>query len=302
MKFVTILTIFLGFSFADCQVQDIKCNFFIHPVLRQYTCVIGSQKIPDNPDLKLNFTGEHMSGQSNANVLSIEIYNSNIPFVNSQFFTTFSSATTLINSGGIVRLQTNAFGNGTSLNMVEIVDNNNLRNIEAFAFSGASNARLLNLQRNAIESVHEDAFNGLVFLTSVFLRTNNIQHLHHRTFTTTNLMSYVSFNDNQIEFLDERLFSNNPGMQIINLENNNINKIGRKFLSGLNSMGTLTLAGNICIDKNFYIYNNVTIESVNKELANCFDNDDSNEVRHFVLEIRGPFSLKYENGTEIVRV
>ena len=302
MKFVTIITFFLVISCVKCQVQDITCNFILHPVLMQYSCVIGGQTIPNNPDLQLNFVGEHLSGRSNVDVQSIQIYNSNIPFVNSQFFTTFPWATNLINSRGIVRLQSNAFRNGSSLNMVEMVDNNNLRSIESFAFTGAANLRLINLQRNAIESIHEDAFNGLVSLTSLFLRFNNIQQLHHRTFTTTNLISYVSFDDNQIEFLDERIFSSNAGMQIINLENNKINKIGRNFLSGLNSLGTLTLSGNVCIDKNFSLFNNATIDSVNKELAYCFANADGDELRRFVLEIRGPFSLKFENGTEIIRV
>ena len=53
--------------------------------------------------------------------------------------------------------------------------------------------------------------------------------------------------------------------------------------------------------------NNVrlTVETIREGLTACFENfvePSEPEVRRFILEIRGPFSLRFENGTEIVQI
>lgn len=80
-----------------------------------------------------------------------------------------------------------------------------------------------------------------------------------------------------------------------------INVIGRNFLDNFPQLRYFDAVNN-----SWTISGLTTIETARRGLAQCFDNfvpvPDDDELRRFVIEMRGSLSLKFENGTEIIRV
>jgi hypothetical protein len=81
------------------------------------------------------------------------------------------------------------------------------------------------------------------------------------------------------------------------------------MLNGFIALQILSLEGNRCINRNFAIDGvTTTLDTVRRDLNLCFNNnvegptEPEGELRRFVIEVRGPLSLRFENGTEIVRV
>jgi hypothetical protein len=65
----------------------------------------------------------------------------------------------------------------------------------------------------------------------------------------------------------------------------------------------LSLRGNRCIDMARRVGGATTIETIRRGLEPCFPKSaPEEELRRFVIEVRGPLKLIFENGTEIVTV
>jgi hypothetical protein len=126
-------------------------------------------------------------------------------------------------------------------------------------------------------------------------------------------MTTAYFNNNFLTSLNGRLFANNHEIIVISSSNNQINAIGREFLNGLPHVALVDLTGNVCANRYWLIGGPITINQVIADLETCFRNvvepptttplpEPDNELRRFVLELRGPLSLRFENGTQIVTV
>jgi hypothetical protein len=80
---------------------------------------------------------------------------------------------------------------------------------------------------------------------------------------------------------------------------------------------------NECVDDEWFVRESVTIETVRGDLEQCFRNaeyvepttttttttttpqpepEPENHFRRFILEVFGPLNLKFENGTQVVKV
>lgn len=170
----------------------------------------------------------------------------------------------------------------------------------------------MDLQGNGITSIHETAFNGLSSVHTIFLGTNLIQRLPVQVLSTLTSLEFFHADSNRLESLDGRLFANNPRIVNLNFNFNQINAMGRNFLDFIPQILEIRFLLNRCANNHWIInFLGVTIETVRQGLSVCFNNfvetpepepEPEGELRRFVLELRGPLSLRFENGTEIVRV
>jgi hypothetical protein len=88
----------------------------------------------------------------------------------------------------------------------------------------------------------------------------------------------------------------------------NIDAIGSSFLDGLTNLQHVGMLFNKCVNNSWNIEGAVTVETVRDGLTDCFNNspidppEPEDELRRFVIEVRGPFTMRFENGTLIVTV
>lgn len=317
MKIDRVFAVFIvcaGFSLAMGQTQpNPVCVFGFSASV--YTCSISGFTLVDE-NANLVFEGIHLEGQSDADVDMIGVINSNISIIMTQLFTRFPNVGAFyIDNGGLARIQPNAFANAKNLTNVFINYNQELQTIQANAFTGASNLLVLDIGVNRIVNIHETAFNGLNSLQILVMDRNLLTNIPPNLFSSLSSLLRIdaSFNA-RVESLDGRTFENNPLLTNINFNWNGINAIGRNFLDGLPRLQFLSLLGNRCIDFSWNLsLQTENIDVVRQALEQCFENfvevpgteappPENNDLRRFILELRGPFSLRYENGTEIVRV
>lgn len=305
MKFTgssVLILIFL--SSVKTQTVNINCQFV--DVNGFYSCQLSGVTISDNENQNVVIGGEHIFGRNNAFVNRVEIIDANIPFIIIQIFTTFPNIVVLqISNGGLTRFQFGAFRNAENLRFMGI-RNNQISRINANAFEGAWNLQTVDIVSCQVTSIDEAAFNNLSGLTTLSLSENQIQQLPVNIFSSLPTLSSLFLTSNRLESLDGRLLSNNLAMRFIDLENNQINAIQRNFFTNLTQLNFFNLLRNRCAS-NFWVVNggSVTVKTIKKGLTTCFDNfaeTPEPELRRFILEVRGPFSLRFENGTEIVQV
>lgn len=309
MKQLTLLIfVLISLLKVEAQTFNLACDFRL--VSGFYGCYLDGVTVPDNEELNIVVSGTHLVGRTNADVQDVFINFSNIPFIVRQLFISFPNLSSFhIWQSGLTRLRSGDFANASSLRFLLIRNNPNLRTIGENTFVGGSNILSLDLMVNGIESIHETAFNGLTTVGSILLNTNLLSSLPVNLFASLTSLNTVFMSNNNLQSLDGRLFANNRQLHQLQISQNQINSIGRNFLDGMNLLQILGLNGNRCVSNNWQIDGNfVTLETVRQGLQVCFDNfvepgpEPEGELRRFVLELRGPLSLRFENGTEIVRV
>jgi Leucine-rich repeat (LRR) protein len=300
----SLLLILVTFSSVRPQRVNVNCSFSLFP--DGYFCQLVWVTISDNPNADIVIGGNHNPGRTNADVTGVQITQSNIAFVVTQLFTTFPNLEELsINNGGLTRIQPNAFINARNLQRIHFINHPSLQSIDANAFAGLVSLNDLTLRSNGIVTVHEQAFVGLSSLLSVSLAQNRIVELPSNVFAPLNSLIVALLGRNQLKSLDGRLFANNRQLVTIEFPENRINAIGRSFLDNLPNLRLLDLRQNLCTDQQWVTGGIVTIDFIRANLDTCFNNavePPDNELRRFVIEVRGPFSLKFENGTNIVTV
>lgn len=303
--FGLLCVLLLKFSTADNDSTIIRCNFeFSQPTI--YACSLGSVIIDD--DESQNFiidVSGHLENQTDADVTKIEIYGGIIPFIVTEFFTTFANVRFLtISNSGLKRIQADAFTN--ALNLESFVSYRNpLQSIGSNAFSGAINLFDIDLSFNEIENIHETAFSGLHVVEFLNIGANNLSYLHPEVFRSFTNLTYIILANNQLTSIDGELFANNRLLRNVNFQTNQINSIGTSFLDGLDDLLSLNMDQNICVNTHWVITGSTTIETVREDLQQCFENSlppPTDEVKKFVLELRGSLIIRDENGEEIFRL
>lgn len=300
-----VFVLLLGiFATTKAQTQ-VNCNFAMSSGL--YSCMIFGLTITDNENQFFVIGGTHQPGLTNAHVERVQIQFSTIPFVIPQFFITFPNLVDFqVLNSGLTRIQTNAFANAARLRTVSILDNQLFRTIHANAFLGAADIRDIQLRNNQLEVIHENAFNGIGTLQGVNMDNNNIIQLHHNVFRPLANLVVLSLADNYLHTIDGRLLSDNRLLSQLDLARNQINAIQRNFLDNFQTgFFFLNIVQNQCAN-NFWIIQGVAgLEEVRQGLAACFNNfvdPPGGDYRTYMLELRGTMVIRYENGTEIVRL
>lgn len=300
--FITILL--LRLASIKAQNVNLQCNFFTESLV--YHCSLSGITIPDNENANVVIGGVHQPGQSNFGVTTVVIMNSNTPFIIPQVFTTFPFMSRLIiDDGGLIRIQPNAFAMAQHLWYLEIVRNPGLREIPANAFSGAFNLGVLDLLNNGIERIHESAFNGVNLIEALFIDNNRLREIPTNAFTPLKLLQGIALGGNQLTRIESGLFSSNSQIFYLDVNNNFINAIERTFFDVLPNLRFLNLLENSCIN-DFWSIDVINDWQVACDaLSSCFlnfDQDSGGEVRNFILQLRGNLKISYENGTTIIRL
>lgn len=302
----SVLAILLCLS-AKVKGDDFNVNCVFAVLSNIYTCQLIGVTIPDDEELNFIIGGQHLPGRTNSDVSRITIQNSNTPFIVPQLFETFPNTVDFfLANGALNRIQSNAFADAAELRLILITGNREIEEIQADAFKGATNLFVLDMFANRIESIDEHAFNGLDSLMQIFLENNELHELPPHVFRPLKLLQVLFLNNNLLEVLDGRLLASNTQITSISISINQINAIGRTFFDNLENLQFFAAVGNECVDNNWAITGDTTIDTIREELSECFDNfvepEPDNEIRRFIIEVRGPFALYYEDGTEIIRI
>lgn len=278
MKIFFIIFSVLLVSLAKAQNTNINCEFLFFA--SEYTCEIIGVRITDNENANFVIGGVHLPGLGNNDVVMLDIRNSDIPFIITQFFTTFP------NIGRI------------------FIWNGGLRRIHPNAFINTSGVAELSIVLNPIDAIYEGAFNGLSSVQVLSLMFNQIRHIHFNAFRSMPHLFWLFLTGNQLESLDGRLIANLQFLEQAWIRDNQINGIQRSFLDNLPRLRQLDLRSNHCINQEWELNSIVTVETIRNELATCFDNFDNSsgddDLDRFHVKVRGPMGFVHKHGTGIV--
>lgn len=299
-------SIFLALAVVKAQTVNVNCNFAV--VNSIYTCQLSGVTIDDDENQNIVIGGQHLPGLSNTLVFRVEIGASSIPFIIPQLFTTFPNLATLgISDGGILRIQTNAFANAGNLRSLNVIDNADLQEIQANAFAGAPRLVMLEILMCQLRTIHATAFNGLSELQSLNLEGNQIQQIPVDVFRPLTALNIIDLSSNSLEVIDGRLFNANTNLVAIVFYRNSISAIGKSILDNLPNIRSFNMVGNICANATWTIgVAGTTIETVREGLNSCFDNSieppPEEDVKRYIIELRGSLVVRNENGTVVGRL
>lgn len=296
-KFAILL---LGcFSFAIAQDVELTCEF--RNYFGDYSCLLSGIELLD-PAANVTFVGEHLEENTDFNVTSVEVRNSNTPFVIQQIFTQFPNIEELyiVNSN----LQTLRIPPDSGLqwltingNNVSRLDSNSISNLERLEFFSAHNNQLL--------EIDEEAFMGLPSLTYAGFINNHISAIAPRTLHSLTNVRTIDFEGNNLTRIEDNIFQFNYNLGTLYLERNQINAVSPTFLQGLEerSLGYVNFSGNQCANHSFSTNGDFERAFLAAGLNVCFQNFvGPQETRRFTIEVSGPFILHDQFGNVVARM
>lgn len=272
IKFKHLLRLILFatfFAVSTAQVVNVPCDFYHTP---SYTCNLRGLEFADDLSQTFVIGGIHLPGQSNADVSSIYIEDSQTPFIITQLFASFPNAQVLkITSSGLTRIQPNGFLGGGMLREVTI-NNNPLRTLSAHAFIGALGIHTLDLRYNELSDVDVDMLYGMHDLFNIYLTRNYLERLPANVFLFRRNLRVIELSQNRLDVLPGNLFVPTPLVNRISLSHNQINAVGRDLISGLNYLTTFEILDNRCIDKTWIVGDDERTRYIPEALEDCFRN------------------------------
>lgn len=103
--------------------------------------------------------------------------------------------------------------------------NNNITDIEDFAFTHQRRLKILYLSHNNIRTIHRDAFSGLNKLLVLCISNNHIIDIHKYTLRDMFNLLYFFADDNQLTTVNKAMFQNNDDLMWIMMASNNLTSI-----------------------------------------------------------------------------
>jgi hypothetical protein len=289
-------------SLINAQNININCVFTV--VGANYDCVLASLFIPDNEQLTFTVGGIHQPGLTNVNVTRVIITNSLVPFVITQFFTTFPGLQQYhyTDSFNPTRVQNNAFLSGSNLQEITIARTTGLV-VFPNSFSGANALLRLNLQSNMLADVPQGLLTGLTQLQWIDFSNNQIQSVAEVFLRGQTQVTTINLNNNLLTRIPNTLLNSNIMLSSFSAQTNRIYQIGSRFLDNLNSLTTLSLSGNECISQNWSNIGGTggpSKDAINQALATCFNNYlGGGNWRNYGFQLRGTARL-YDEDNNLV--
>lgn len=231
-------------ALADCiasfRAPSISCSYFGGDPDTEYFCIMDIH----NPDgVALNaIEGEHVSGQTNNDVVSVNAFYQNtreIPNVVCRQFANLERM--MITGSGIeVILPENLEGCG---NLQELyVHINRIRTIPAGTFVNTPALRLLELGYNQISTIENGAFRG-TSLDMLDLYNNRITDFTPSIFEGVTNLTYVDLSFNWLTGIPENAFSSLTNLRDLTIASNQLNdNIPPSAFAGLRNLRTLGLS------------------------------------------------------------
>jgi Leucine-rich repeat (LRR) protein len=117
-------------------------------------------------------------------------------------------------------------------------------------FANMANLKLLNLNRNQINSISRESFRLLFNLERLTLKGNQIESLDSRLLNDLENLKVFVVSNNQLQTLSEGFFEKNPKLQGIWLDNNLIETLSAEVFKKEN-IWFVDLSANQCINETF---------------------------------------------------
>jgi len=281
------------FLLCNGQHVEIRCHFRYIDIWDVYECITHEYIITQNNTSSFTIVGDHFPNMTNLDVNEVSARNQPIPFVITEFFTTFPNLRRL-NTGGLQRIQDDAFT--FAHNFLDLwIANSPLRVVPANGFVGASNLQFLQISDcHELEKIDQNAFSGLNNLRRLTITNTKLRFLSENVFSTLPYLRAVTISNNQISTLPENIFHNNLRLEEIMFANNSINAVGRNFVDNLANMTNLwafAFIGNNCGNGTYFPPDFTDLHTA---LQECYRNYE--QRRHFQLDLQGSLVIRDENG------
>ena len=277
----------------------LTCTFYIN-FLNEYICRLERIEVL-NETLEVVITGDHLTNRTDADVSAVLIRNSSTPFMIQQIFLTFPNILELDIQGS--NLQSIIIPESVQL-VGLVLSRNNISRIVNETFAGQSRLQFITAIDAGIQEIEEDAFLGLESLKSLVLIDNRISELTQQTLSPLVNVARLDFERNLLTQIGN-IFTTNLNLTNLYLEYNQINEISPIFVQHIqNSLETINLRGNHCVDRYFTFNLEMELVIFNNLMTPCFNNfvGEIPKTRQITLEFQGPLSLFDAFGNIIARV
>lgn len=298
--FVALLAFYAGFSSAQNPVE-IECDFF-STIYDDYVCLIYQQNATDR-NASYVFVGDHEEGKTNADVVAVGVFFSNMTFIIPEIYTSFPNITELdIEFTGLTEIDPIP----ATVNLeFFICYRNDLSTIANETFATQNSSLIyLEMMDNGITTLEEDAFVGGSQVVVLYLLFNRINTPPTRTFWPLTTVGLIDIEANNFQRIHHTLFLQNNELEIVFMENNNISAVSPQFTFGFrDTMFAIVMYRNECIDRAFILEEDIVIAFMHSSLQGCynnFTNADPNANRTITLEFRGPLRLFDDFGNLIL--
>lgn len=121
--------------------------------------------------------------------------------------------------------------------------NNEISEIDDFAFRGTRAIRVLTLSGNKLTEIKRNTFRGLYGLWKLFLNDNEIGNIDDEAFADLSSLTHLSLNGNKIRFLNANTFAGPKHIRHFSANENDIESIAGSLYT-LKNIETINLANN----------------------------------------------------------
>lgn len=204
------------------------------------------------------------------NVLQAFFVNSHLDFVPFEvLFTRFAFLwRILVSNTGLKVLNRNTYPTNMLANF--LAENNFVERIEADAFALMPKLEMISMKNNSINFIDGNAFksNPNVFLLD--FSYNKLEFLPSEIFSGMQYLQIIRLSNNPITVFDAYLFNPAPSLQHVDCRNCKLWAISDTAFALNENLTSIFLAGNICINKDFFSKKEIKENYADFKL--CFDN------------------------------
>ncbi|CAM1330057.1 Uncharacterised protein g10187 [Pycnogonum litorale] len=123
-----------------------------------------------------------------------------------------------------------------------VLDDNEIVNVEKYAFRGLKNVIELSLRNNPLTVLASYSFSGIDGVQSLYLSSNRIGSIEPNAFHRTNAVTYLSLTDNPLRNIESDGFSGLTNVGYLSLPDN-VSRIDADAFNGLVNVTLLKLDG-----------------------------------------------------------
>lgn len=159
-------------------------------------CVIMDVNVTIKSDLVFRSTYSDPNNYKTLRILGI------LNYLPTNLFSTFNKVESVhMTNIDLLRIMRGDFQSGIDLNEISIRSQNQLTQLEAFAFEGADNVKILRLDSNKINRVDPSAFSSLQKLETLDLSHNQITNMDRNIFVNNLQLRSLDLLDNSLDAL-----------------------------------------------------------------------------------------------------
>lgn len=269
----TSTSLILMAAFATTLAQDltVNCTFSFN---NDYTCILENIVVVDRLQ-NVTISGDHLAGQTNADVKFVFIRNSNTPFMVPQVFNTFPNIVRLyIENCGVESFTIPSTVRLEVLNMF----GNNITRLSNGTFDQQTCLTQFSARQCGIREIDENAFEGLDSLVNLFIVENQIEKLPPRVLHSLPNLHTLYLSGNLLRSIDADLLAKSTRAFGVYFDDNQIEQIDPQFVANLrNNLRFINLRDNKCISEGFSLSTDEDWNYFNDALKVCFNGQFTKE-------------------------